>query len=252
MAVYGVALGAGRRHHATCRRSRSSTSTAGRSCRRSTAPGRSAASSAPPSRWPPADLPSSAVAAVVAVLPLVVAFAPFLPRAEQSVAAAADGRRRAVAADRAGRAGDGALLHGRHRRVHLGTAVPRQGLPDARPAWSRSPSLPYLLASGVVRLAGDRLVAPVRRGARAARRRRRRARRRWPSSSSPRSWPVAVLGFTLLGGGVAVVAPLSFSAAARIAGAGRADPALRQARVDAVIGALQPVQLRRRAARRGA
>ena len=30
-------------------------------------------------------------------------------------------------------------------------------------------------------------------------------------------WPVAVLGFTIMGGGVAVVAPLSFSAAARIA-----------------------------------
>ena len=32
------------------------------------------------------------------------------------------------------------------------------------------------------------------------------------------AWPVAVLGFTLLGAGVAVIAPLSFSAAARIAG----------------------------------
>jgi hypothetical protein len=54
------------------------------------------------------------------------------------------------------------------------------------------------------------------------------------------SWPVAVLGFLVVGGGVAVVAPLSFSAAARIAGdagpAGEDDPALRQARVDAVIG----------------
>ena len=42
------------------------------------------------------------------------------------------------------------------------------------------------------------------------------------------SWPVAVLGFTLLGAGVSVIAPLSFSAAARIAGG---DPG----RVDAVI-----------------
>ena len=59
----------------------------------------------------------------------------------------ADGHRRpagarAVAADRAGRAGDGALLHGRHRRVHLGTAVPRQGVPDPVRAWSRSRSSP--------------------------------------------------------------------------------------------------------------
>jgi hypothetical protein len=39
---------------------------------------------------------------------------------------------------------------------------------------------------------------------------------------------VAVVGFTFLGAGVAVIAPLSFSAAARIAGGDRA-------RVDAVI-----------------
>jgi MFS family permease len=42
------------------------------------------------------------------------------------------------------------------------------------------------------------------------------------------SWPVAVAGFALLGAGVSVVAPLSFSAAARIAGGDRA-------RVDAVV-----------------
>jgi hypothetical protein len=49
-------------------------------------------------------------------------------------------------------------------------------------------------------------------------------------------WPVAVLGFTVMGGGVAVVAPLSFSAAARIAGSDEPDPVVRHARVDAVIG----------------
>ena len=32
------------------------------------------------------------------------------------------------------------------------------------------------------------------------------------------SWQMAVVGFSILGAGVAVVAPLSFSAAARIAG----------------------------------
>ena len=48
------------------------------------------------------------------------------------------------------------------------------------------------------------------------------------------TWPVAVFGFLVLGGGVAVIAPLSFSAAARIAG-GDADPAERRARVDPVI-----------------
>ena len=48
------------------------------------------------------------------------------------------------------------------------------------------------------------------------------------------TWPVAVVGFTVLGAAVAVIAPLSFSAAARIAGAGL-DDGNRQARVDAVI-----------------
>jgi hypothetical protein len=50
------------------------------------------------------------------------------------------------------------------------------------------------------------------------------------------AWPVAVAGFLVMGGGVAVVAPLSFSAAARIAGEDEPDPVLRHARVDAVIG----------------
>jgi MFS family permease len=95
-------------------------------------------------------------------------------------------------------------------------------------------TFPYLVASGVLRLAGDGLVArygavPVLRvGAVLA------------SGSlalvvlAP-TWPVAVLGFTLLGAGVAVIAPLSFSAAARIAGGVDVDPSTRQARVDAVI-----------------
>ena len=49
------------------------------------------------------------------------------------------------------------------------------------------------------------------------------------------AWPVAVLGFLVMGGGVAVVAPLSFSAAARLAGGDTPDPGERGARVDAVI-----------------
>ena len=49
------------------------------------------------------------------------------------------------------------------------------------------------------------------------------------------TWPVAVVGFTLLGAGTAVIAPLSFSAAARIAGGDELDPGARQRRVDAVI-----------------
>jgi len=94
-------------------------------------------------------------------------------------------------------------------------------------------TLPYLVASGVVRLAGDRLteqvgaVRLVRAGAAIA------FVALTVVVTAP-SWPVAVLGFTLLGCGVAVVAPLSFSAAAALAGRD-ADPATRQARVDAVV-----------------
>ena len=103
-------------------------------------------------------------------------------------------------------------------------------------------ALCYLLASGAVRLAGDGLVArfgPVavlRAGAVVG------AAALAVVVFSP-SWPLAVVGFAVLGAGVAVVAPLSFSAAARIAGgdddgsptaAGAAQVA-RQARVDAVI-----------------
>jgi MFS family permease len=96
------------------------------------------------------------------------------------------------------------------------------------------PALCYLLASGAVRLAGDSIVArfgpvPVLRtgavigaGALAI------------VVFSP-TWQVAVLGFSILGAGVAVVAPLSFSAAAKIAGGEGFEPAVRQARVDAVI-----------------
>lgn len=96
-------------------------------------------------------------------------------------------------------------------------------------------TLPYLIASGVQRLAGDALVgrfgpvAVVRVGALVA------CAALAVVVFAP-SWPVAVAGFTLLGLGVAVVAPLSFSAAATIAGGEGLDPAVRQARVDAVIG----------------
>jgi MFS family permease len=95
-------------------------------------------------------------------------------------------------------------------------------------------ALAYLLASGTVRLAGDRLVGrygPVlvlRVGAVVG------AASLAVVVFSP-TWQVAVLGFALLGAGVAVVAPLSFSAAARIAGGEGLEPAVRQARVDAVI-----------------
>ena len=95
-------------------------------------------------------------------------------------------------------------------------------------------TLPYLVASLALRLSGDMLV--VRFGA-------VRVIRVGALVGSAAlavvvfapTWQVAVLGFTLLGAGVAVIAPLSFSAAARIAGEGL-DELARQARVDAVIG----------------
>ena len=94
-------------------------------------------------------------------------------------------------------------------------------------------TLPYLVASGASRLGGDAAVArwgPVpllRAGAVVA------AVALAVIVFSP-TWPVAVLGFTVLGGSVAVIAPLSFSAAAAVAGGGL-DPEARRARVDAVI-----------------
>jgi MFS family permease len=97
-------------------------------------------------------------------------------------------------------------------------------------------TFPYLLASGTMRLAGDTVVGrfgPVsvlRVGALVA------CAGLAVVVFAP-SWQVAVVGFLVMGAGVAVIAPLSFSAAARIAGSARDDdPALRQARVDAVIG----------------
>jgi MFS family permease len=95
-------------------------------------------------------------------------------------------------------------------------------------------TFPYLVASGLVRLGGDRIVARygavgvLRTGAVVA------SLALAVVVFAP-GWPVAVLGFTVLGAGVAVIAPLSFSAAARIAGGEGLDPATRQVRVDAVI-----------------
>jgi hypothetical protein len=94
-------------------------------------------------------------------------------------------------------------------------------------------TFPYLVSSGLVRLSGDALVArfgprPVlsvgavlASGALAV------------VVFAP-TWPVAVIGFGLLGAGTAVIAPLSFSAAAHIAGRDL-DPAAPHQRVDQVI-----------------
>ncbi|WP_246003969.1 MFS transporter [Nocardioides marmoriginsengisoli] len=94
--------------------------------------------------------------------------------------------------------------------------------------------VPYLISSGGMRLAGDNLVGRygevviLRIGGVVA------ALALAIVVFAP-TWPVAVLGFLILGSGVGVIAPLSFSAAARIAGGVDEDPVTRQARVDAVI-----------------
>ncbi len=179
-------------------------------------------------------LPLSATAAV-AVVPLVVSFAPFLRRAELSVQQSA-----------------GVEVPWRPI-ILVGLAMVLFYMVDTA-AFTWGPQFldkvfttphqlvalavfPYLLASGACRLAGDTVVArygavPVLRvGAVVA------CAGLAVTVFAP-SWPVAVVGFTIMGAGVAVVAPLSFSAAARIAGSGledEADSALRHARVDVVI-----------------
>ncbi|HEU5038815.1 MAG TPA: MFS transporter [Nocardioides sp.] len=177
------------------------------------------------------DLPLEASAAL-GVVPLLVAFAPFLPRdhgpTELATQVAVPWRPILLV-------GTAMVLF-----YMVDTAVQTWGplfvdhtftTPERYVAL---PALCYLLASGAVRLAGDGIVArfgpvPVLRagavigaGALAV------------VVFSP-TWQVAVLGFTVLGAGVAVVAPLSFSAAAKIAGGEGFEPAVRQARVDAVI-----------------
>jgi MFS family permease len=92
---------------------------------------------------------------------------------------------------------------------------------------------PYLVSSAVLRLAGDGLVA--RYGTvRVLRVGGVVAFLALAVVVFAPSWPVAVAGFTALGAGVAVIAPLSFSAAARIAG-DSTSPEDRMLRVDAVI-----------------
>ena len=176
------------------------------------------------------DVAWSAVA-LVAVLPLLAAAAPYLPR-DHGVAATTtetDVPWRAI------------VMIGLALVVFytVDTAAATWGpvylddVFDAPEELVALATLPYLVASGLVRLVGDRLTEQVG----AVRLLRIGAAVAFFSLAvvvAAPSWPVAVLGFTLLGCGVAVVAPLSFSAAAALAGRD-ADPGTRQARVDAVV-----------------
>jgi fucose permease len=177
-----------------------------------------------------AHLPFSTTA-VLAVVPLVVLFAPFLHRvAVVSVATPVAVPWRPIVL-----VGIAMVLF-----YMVDTAAATWGPTyldrtlDAPRSLVALATFPYLIASGALRLAGDRLVAALgavrllRVGAVVA------------SGAlavvvfAP-TWQVAVVGFTILGAGVAVVAPLSFSAAARIAGALATDPDERHALVDSVI-----------------
>lgn len=176
------------------------------------------------------SLPLEAAAAV-AVVPLVAAFAPFLPRdhgpTELASAVAVPWRPIMLVGVAM------VLFYMVDTAVQTWSPLFLEHEFDTPKRYFSLAALAYLLVSGAVRLAGDRLVARfgavlvLRVGAVVG------------SAAlavvvfSP-TWQVAVVGFAVLGGGVAVVAPLSFSAAAKIAG-GDFEPAVRQARVDAVI-----------------
>ncbi|MCW2767119.1 MAG: major facilitator superfamily 1 [Nocardioides sp.] len=178
-----------------------------------------------------ANLPLEANAAL-AVVPLAVAFAPFLARDHGTTAAA---QTVAVPWRPILLVGLGMVLF-----YMVDTAAATWGPTYLDHTFSTPSHLvalatfPYLVASGILRLAGDRLVATygpvaVLRVSAVV------ASAALAVVVFAPTWPVAVVGFTLLGAGVAVVAPLSFSAAARIAGGDEVDLGARQARVDAVI-----------------
>ena len=98
-------------------------------------------------------------------------------------------------------------------------------------------TFPYLLATGLMRTAGDRVVAAhgpvlvVRAGGVVA------AVALAVVVFAP-SWPIAVAGFTLLGFGVAVIAPLSYSAAGRLAGEANRDAVIARFNQFNYVGAL--------------
>lgn len=174
------------------------------------------------------------VVALVALLPLVAAAAPYLPREHGAVGEAVSGTDVDVPWRAIVMVGLALVAF-----YTVDTAAATWGpvylddvfaAPEGLVALA---TLPYLVASGLVRLAGDRLTEQVG----AVRLLRVGAAVAFVALAvvvTAPSWPVAVVGFTLLGCGVAVVAPLSFSAAAALAGRD-ADPATRAARVDAVV-----------------
>jgi MFS family permease len=164
-----------------------------------------------------------ALTGLVALVPLAVALAPYLPRDHTVVDADAGVPWRPILLVGLGMV----LFYMVDTAAQTWGPTYLDGVFDTPHRLVALATFPYLIASLVTRLAGDGLVArygavPVLRlgavvGSAAL-----------AVVVFAPTWPVAVLGFTVLGAGVAVIAPLSFSAAARIAGG-------EQARVDGVI-----------------
>ncbi|MCW2855923.1 MAG: major facilitator superfamily 1 [Marmoricola sp.] len=173
------------------------------------------------------------VGAVLAVVPLVVLTRPFLRRVGDP---AADAPKLDIGWRPIVLVGVGMVLF-----YMVDTAAFTWGPLYLDHVFANTPSglfalavVPYLLSSGAMRLAGDGLVArhgavPVLRVGGVI------ASVALAIVVFAPAWQVAVFGFLVLGSGVGVIAPLSFSAAGRIAGGAEEDPAIRQARVDAVI-----------------
>ena len=186
------------------------------------------------------------VGAVLAAVPLVVATGPFLRRVGDP---AADAPAVQVPWRPIILVGIGMVLF-----YMVDTAAFTWGPLYLEHVFSETPAslfalavVPYLISSGGMRLAGDTLVArygavPILRVGGVV------ASAALAVVVFAPAWQVAVGGFLLLGAGVGVIAPLSFSAAARIAlrdgrsptsseqaDADEPDPVTRQARVDAVI-----------------
>ncbi|MGN0062890.1 MAG: MFS transporter [Nocardioides sp.] len=168
--------------------------------------------------------------AVVAALPLLVAFAPYLPgRTDLTPDPGSSVPWRPI------------VLVGLAMALFYMVDIATQtwGATYAHEVFGTSASTAaaavfvYLVASGLVRLAGDSLVArfgvvPVlRTGAVVG------ALGLGLVVAAP-GWWAALVGFGLAGAGLAVVAPLSFSAAAVLAGGG-SDPEAARLRVDGVI-----------------
>jgi MFS family permease len=178
---------------------------------------------------------SPELGAFVVLVPMAIAFAPFIPRATDVAAGLPDGGPGPVVPTEAATSSlvtsDAAPIPWRPIWLVGAGLIVFYMVDTTAAAWgpvylARSfdapgnlvalATFPYLVTSIVVRLAGAQLVtrfgvAPVLRtgaiiacGALAL------------VALAP-SWPLAVAGFTVLGAAIALVAPLSFSAAGRIA-----------------------------------